>query len=111
MYKIPHYPRTQLKGAEKLEGERIETKVQRMLKNKEPIKDGAPLIYTERKDGILAAYNIRTDRWEVAAEAMDKIAMSKIAARESKPDAKVVDIQKDREPEPTHGKTGEDQSK
>ena len=34
--------------------------------------DGAPIIYTERKDGVLPAYDIRTDRWEIAQEAMAK---------------------------------------
>lgn len=65
-------------------GERIEEKVNRILNNKEPIRDGAPLIFTDRKEGVLAATNIRTDRFEVAVEAMDKIQKSKIAKREEK---------------------------
>ena len=44
------------------EGERLEMKIKRMMANKEPIVDGAPEIFTEAKDGVLAAYNIRTDR-------------------------------------------------
>ena len=52
-------------------GETIETKVNRIVHNGEPIKDGAPEIFTERKDGVLAAYDVRTDKWEIAAEAMD----------------------------------------
>jgi len=71
-----------------LEGETIEMKIERILNNKEPIKDGAPLIYTERKDGIQAGYNIRTDRFEVAVEAMDKVTKSAIAKR----DPKVIDM-------------------
>lgn len=63
------------------EGESIEAKVTRIVLNKEPIKDGAPLIYTDRKDGVLPGYDIRTDRFEVAVEAMDKITKSKIAKR------------------------------
>ena len=34
-------------------GERLEEKIQRITSNKEPIKDGAPLIYTERKNGVM----------------------------------------------------------
>ena len=36
-----------------LEGESIEAKVCRIVNNGEPISDGAPLIYTERKDRLL----------------------------------------------------------
>ena len=42
------------------EGEYIEEKVRRITENNEPIEDGAPIIYTERKDGVNPAYNIRT---------------------------------------------------
>ena len=77
-------PRSRMKSIEKLEGERIETKVERLTTNKEPIKDGAPEIFTERKDGVIAAYNIRTDRWEIAAEAMDVAAKSIAAKREAR---------------------------
>ena len=34
------------------EGEYIEEKVRRITENGEPIEDGAPIIYTERKDGV-----------------------------------------------------------
>ena len=39
----------------------------------EPITDGAPIIYTPFEEGVKPEYNIRTDRWEVAIAAMDKI--------------------------------------
>lgn len=62
-------------------GETIEQKIQRITNNKEPIKDGAPLVYTKRGDGVLAGMDIRTDRWEIAIEAMDKIVKTKEAKR------------------------------
>lgn len=41
------------------------------------VEDGAfPIIYTEKKDGVLPEYDIRTDRFEVAIDAMDKINQS-----------------------------------
>ena len=43
------------------------------MDEKEPITDGAPIIYTPFKEGVKPEYNIRTDRWEVAIEAMDKV--------------------------------------
>lgn len=35
-----------------------------------------PIIYTEKRDGVLPEYDIRTDRFEVALDAMDKINQS-----------------------------------
>lgn len=55
------------------EGESIEQKVARITENKEPITDGAPIIYTKREDGVIPAYNIRTDKWDIAQAAMDAI--------------------------------------
>lgn len=41
------------------------------------MEDGVfPTIYTEKKDGVMPEYDIRTDRFEVAIEAMDKINQS-----------------------------------
>ena len=65
------------------EGESIEKKVDRILENKEPISDGAPIIYTEKKDGVLPQFDIRADKWELAQEAMDKVNKAKIAKGQS----------------------------
>lgn len=73
-----------IQSVEIQEGETIETKVARITQNKEPITDSAPIIFTEKKDGVLPAYNIRTDRFDIALEAMDKIGKSK-AKRENAP--------------------------
>lgn len=93
------------------EGETIEMRVDRALNNKEPLDgDGAPLIYTERKDGVTPAHNIRTDRWEYAVEAMAKAANSYDARREERLNPKVFDIDgnevnegEDGKPESTQG--------
>ena len=63
-------------GVESYIAESLEHKIKRILNNKEPIKDGAPLIYTERKDGVLPSYKINTDIWEHAIDAMDKVTQS-----------------------------------
>ena len=65
-----------LKSIEIYEGESIETKCARILQNKEPITDTAPIIYTAKEDGVLPAYNIRTDRFDIAMDAYDKITKS-----------------------------------
>ena len=63
--------------------ESIEEKMRRVTSNKEPIDSTAPLIYTPEKDGVLAGYDIRTDRFEVALEAMDKVHASETARRDN----------------------------
>lgn len=84
MYKQTPIKKTTLKVNNAYQGETIEQKISRILNNKEPITDGAPLIYTERKDGTNPAYDIRTDRWEIAVDAMDKVNKSKQAQREQR---------------------------
>lgn len=84
MYKKPIYHESTLESPERPEGETIEQKIERIVNSGEPITDGAPLIYTERKEGILPQYDIRTDRWEIATEAMDKVQASVQAKRDEK---------------------------
>jgi hypothetical protein len=111
-YIIPMYHKSKIKGIELLEGEPIENKIERITTNKEPITDGAPEIYTERKDGVISAYNIRTDRWEIATDAMDAVQGSIQAKREerqrkkdekieAKKEAKIMKM--DGKPESTNG--------
>jgi uncharacterized protein YjgD (DUF1641 family) len=70
-----------LQSVEIYEGESIEEKVARIVQTKEPITDTMPIIYTEKKDGVLPAYNIRTDRFDLAIDAFDKIEMERIAKK------------------------------
>lgn len=72
-------PTSGMYGIKPYEGETIETKCARITQTKEPISDGAPIIYTEKKDGVRPEYDIRTDRWDIAQEAMDKVNAAKIA--------------------------------
>lgn len=62
---------------EAYEGETIEDKCARITENNEPISDGAPLTYTKRADGVRPEYNVRTDKWDVAIETMEKVAQAK----------------------------------
>lgn len=73
MIKPKFFPKPTITNYEFQDGESIEAKVKRITENNEPITDGAPIIYTNRDDGVLPAYNIRTDRWEVAQAAMDAV--------------------------------------
>lgn len=84
MYKHNRINKTTLKRNKGYAGETLEQKINRIVNNKEPIKDGAPLIYQERKEGINPDYDIRTDRMEVAVEAMDKVARAHHAKRDNR---------------------------
>lgn len=77
-------PKSQFSDTENLfEGESIEREIERLTTEKTPIENISPQIYTEAKDGILPEYDIRTDRWEIAMEAMDSVAASYRAKREN----------------------------
>lgn len=56
-------------------GESIEEKVRKVTADNTNIEAISPMIYTERKDGVLPEYNIRTDKWDIAQQAMDTIAV------------------------------------
>lgn len=68
------------------EGEEIITKIRRILDENEPLTDGAPLIYTPKEKGVIAEYNIRTDKWEIAMGAMDRVSEYKISEYMKKTD-------------------------
>ena len=70
MYKPTRPKNGTLKVNASYEGGTIEQKVFRVTINKEPIKDGADQIFTERKEGVRADTNVRTDRWDIAVDAM-----------------------------------------
>lgn len=73
--------KTTIKINDSNEGETIENKIRRITMNNEPIKDGAPIIYMERKEGIRPEYDVRTDRFDLAINAMDTVAKTKLAKR------------------------------
>lgn len=74
--------KTQLVVNKSYQGETIEKKINRIVNNKEPIKDATPIIFTERSDGVIPEYDPRDDKWERAAEARDKIAKMQLAKRQ-----------------------------
>lgn len=76
-------------------GEYIEQKIRRILNNKEPIKDSAPRVFTERKDGVLPEYDIRADKWEAAVTLTSAIQRSHIDKREERIGEKTWDTMDD----------------
>lgn len=55
------------------EGETLTKKIQRIMDENEPLKDGAPLIYTPKQAGVRADCDIRTDKWDIAMKAMSRV--------------------------------------
>lgn len=60
------------------EAEPREVKLRKIISGEASnMEDGVfPTIYTEKRDGVRPEYDIRTDRFEVAIDAMDKINQS-----------------------------------
>lgn len=56
-------------------GQSIESQLREVMNNEttQGITETSPIIYTERKEGVLPEYNIRTDIWEVARKAMGTV--------------------------------------
>ena len=48
-------------------------KIQRILDENEPLTDGAPMIYTPKQAGVREDCNVRTDKWALAMDAMDRV--------------------------------------
>lgn len=70
--------------AETMAGETLEQFIARATSTNQPIEATAPIIYTERKDGVEPQYDIRTDRFEIAQATMDKAVKSDRAKREER---------------------------
>lgn len=78
----PNYRTTTINSNNDIyEGQSIERYVEQAETSKQPIEGGSPEIFTARKEGVKAEYNIRTDRWEIAQRAMDKVSASIQAKR------------------------------
>lgn len=73
-----------MKGISERVGERIEIMIEKYKNNSADIEGKGELLYTERRDGVVAGYNIRTDRFEVALDAADKIESSYQSKREER---------------------------
>lgn len=65
------------------QGQSIEEQMRIALRSGEPIQATARIEYSERKDGVLPQFDIRTDRFEYARMATDKVHASQAAARQA----------------------------
>ena len=74
-------PKSRIHVEPDMEGQSIEEMLRQATQGGEPIKANARIAYTERKEGVLAQYDIRTDRFELALLATSKVAASEAASR------------------------------
>ena len=77
MRKPKHYPKTLIEHNDSYEGLTIEEELRKIKAEDQPIGQVLPLAYTDRKDGVLPAYDIRSDKMEIAREAKEKIGAHK----------------------------------
>ena len=82
--RTPKYQKTQINCNDSILDISLERQLEKVVAGKEPIDSSSPLIYTERKEGVLPQYNIRTDRFDLALEAMGVVDKSYKAKREEK---------------------------
>lgn len=80
-------------------GESIECKVKRTMETDAPVEAISPMIYTERKEGVKPEYNIRTDKWEIAQQAMDTIAQGKRQKRQDRIDKQAASSEMNVQPD------------
>lgn len=74
------FPHTQINTQENLrEGQSIEQKMRVIIQTKEPIKCTTPKIYQDKSAGVAPECDIRTDRFDIAVEAMNKVAISELS--------------------------------
>ena len=96
---------SKIESVETFEGESIEQKCRRATQSNEPIEAISPMIYTERKDGVLPEYDIRCDKWLIAQTAMDTIATKAREERQKRVDKQAgnseMNVQTKTEPTPT----------
>lgn len=70
---------------ESVEGRSLEQQLAALMQGEKMETKGKSLIYTERKDGVLPETNIRSDRMELAQEALDYVTRTEIAKRDEAP--------------------------
>lgn len=88
MKRPKYFPNTLIKHNTGYEAEPLMFKMRKVMESKEPIEAVSPMIYTNKKDGVLPGYDIRTDRFEIAREAMGKVRRAEaesIAKRQETP--------------------------
>ena len=73
MYKVRQLPTTGIKRNVSTVGETIEDEVYKMVYEKNIPSAQKSIIFQERKEGVQPAYNVRTDKFDIALDAIDTV--------------------------------------
>jgi len=84
MYKLQKNTQTSIERNLSTVAETIEEKIRRALTNGEKLDGQSELQYTERKDGVRPEFNVRTDKWDLAVESIEKFQQDKALLKEKK---------------------------
>ena len=74
VYRKQQYTSVKIKRNKSTQCLTIEQRLRDMKATGEPITDRAKIIYTERRDGIIPKYDIRTDKFDEMIEQTNKAA-------------------------------------
>lgn len=75
------YPKSRIHTKNYRQGESLEEFLRKAVAKNEPIEGSARVTFNDRKDGVLPQHDIRTDRFEMAIMATDKIHATQAAMR------------------------------
>lgn len=84
MYRQNQKVKTSLRVSNIREGETIERKLERMMKNGADLGETSGSIFTERNDGVIPETDIRTDRHEIAVDAADVMSQIHLTKRDER---------------------------
>lgn len=70
---------------ESYKGISIEDRCKLLMETGEPIRDTSPLIFTPKEKGVMPQYDVRTDKWDIAQNAMDRVNKERIAKGQQPP--------------------------
>lgn len=76
MYKIPIETKTDIRKNTSYEAKTLEQQIAGIMDKNELVPQFNP-IYTEKKEGVNPAYDIRTDKMEYAIDQMERVAQQK----------------------------------
>lgn len=90
-----NFPHSKMNTTENIrEGKSLEERMRLITQTKEPIKCVTTRIYQEKNEGVAPECDIRTDRFDIAVEAMNKVAVTELTEI-----AKPADKEKNKENE------------
>lgn len=75
------FPKSRIHVQPTLPGVSLEEQIRKMMSDKEPIQATAKIDYSDRKDGVLACYDIRHDKFEYAIQQTDRTYAAAFTAR------------------------------